>query len=236
MVASVALLFPIGLAVDCAFGLAGTLAMSVVTWWMLALVWRAADRTTRKALVVCVLWATAGEIFLTEAWGLYEYGFGFVPPFVPPGHALLFQLGVWVTATLGAFTRRALVVATVPVTLAGWVFLGDQQSLLFLAVLLLLACIGPTPALYGTMFFLSLVLELIGTALGTWCWAPREEWFGMATFNPPIAAGAFYCCLDALTVGWRRKDSVTDEPRCEPAGMVPSAVPARVHDEAQRAG
>ena len=201
----VALLFPAGLAVDAWLGLTGTIAMSLVTWWMLALVWRAAEPTMQRALIVCVLWASAGEIFLTESWGLYEYGFGFVPPYVPPGHALLFQLGVWVTASLGPRVPRWLLAATIPVTLAGYLGLGDEQSLLFLSVLLLLARFGPSPELYGTMFFLSLILELVGTSLGTWRWAPRETWFGMATCNPPIAAGAFYCCLDALTVGWRRR-------------------------------
>ena len=36
---------------------------------------------------------TAGEVFLSLVWGLYEYRLGNIPLFVPPGHVLLFFLG-----------------------------------------------------------------------------------------------------------------------------------------------
>jgi hypothetical protein len=39
---------------------------------------------------------------------------------------------------------------------------------------------------------------LIGTALGTWAWAPRAPALGLATTNPPFAVAAFYCMLDTL--------------------------------------
>jgi hypothetical protein len=52
--------------------------------------------------------------------------------------------------------------------------------------------------LLATMFLVTLTLELIGTALGTWAWAPRAPALGLATTNPPFAVAAFYCMLDTL--------------------------------------
>ena len=50
------------------------------------------------------------------------------------------------------------------------------------------------------MFVLSLAMELYGTWIGNWAWAAEVPWLGLATLNPPIAAGAFYCVLDLLVV------------------------------------
>jgi len=45
---------------------------------------------------------------------------------------------------------------------------------------------------------LSLALELYGTWLGNWTWARNVPGIALVTTNPPGAAGAFYCALDAL--------------------------------------
>ena len=50
----------------------------------------------------------------------------------------------------------------------------------------------------GTRFVIALVMELYGTALGNWAWRPHAPGIGLATLNPPFAAGAFYCVLDWL--------------------------------------
>ncbi len=196
--------FPLGLAIDALGGLAGTAVTTLGTFALFAAVYRASSAPDRRILLVCVAWATVGELVLTEVLGLYQYRIGFLPPFVPPGHALLFQLGLWSVAGLSARLLRALRVSAIPLTIAAVVLLDDHQSLVFLAVFVALLRFGPSPAIYGAMFFLALALELIGTAIGTWTWAPRDPWLGIQTFNPPIAAGVFYCLLDALTLGRRR--------------------------------
>jgi hypothetical protein len=67
---------------------------------------------------------------------------------------------------------------------------------------LFLACmwLSPSRKLYGTMFVLSLLLEIYGTWLGNWRWAENVPWLGLTSYNPPIAAGTFYCVLDFLVV------------------------------------
>lgn len=196
--------FPIGLGLDALGGTTGLLLTTLVTWALLFWVWRAQDRAGRRALIACVLWSTAGEIALTELFGLYHYRLGFVPPFVPPGHALLFQCGAWITAWLTPRLRIASRVLAFPVALCAFGFLGDQQSLCYLAIFALLLRVGSNPALYGTMYFLALSLELVGTAIGTWRWSAADPHLGLSTINPPVAAGVFYCVLDALVLSAQR--------------------------------
>jgi hypothetical protein len=54
--------------------------------------------------------------------------------------------------------------------------------------------------LYAVMMVLSLAMELWGTWLGNWAWRREVPWLGLATVNPPLAAGAFYAALDMLVV------------------------------------
>lgn len=50
------------------------------------------------------------------------------------------------------------------------------------------------------MFVLSPAMEIYGTWLGNWTWATSVPWIGLATVNPPLASGVFYCVLDLLVV------------------------------------
>ena len=73
----------------------GQHAVDVVVWAAL-LFWMArSSRDTRTMLMVCVGWATAGEVFLSLVWGLYDYRLPGIPLFVPPAHALVLLLGPW---------------------------------------------------------------------------------------------------------------------------------------------
>jgi hypothetical protein len=50
------------------------------------------------------------------------------------------------------------------------------------------------------MFVLAWLMEIYGTTLGNWTWRTTVPWFEWPTRNPPLAAGAFYCVLDALVM------------------------------------
>ena len=87
-------LITIGLLVDQHVPVWGQDAVSIVTWAML-LYWLAnSPPETRNSMMICVAYATAGEIFLSLGWGLYEYRLHNIPLFVPPAHALVFVLGM----------------------------------------------------------------------------------------------------------------------------------------------
>ena len=179
--------------------------VSAATWLIcLGLLARTGPRG-RHALLACLVFATAGEVFLSLVWGLYEYRLSNIPLFVPPGHVLLFFLGTQVAARLPERSEWWIALLAFPlVMLFAWQgrdTLGPLLYGLFLACML----ISPARRLYAAMFVLSLAMELYGTWIGNWVWAAQVPWLGLATLNPPIAAGAFYCVLDLLVVSATRK-------------------------------
>ena len=189
-----------GLAVDQHVAVYGQIAVNVVAWFVFAVLWLRSDAIRRPALLACLVFATAGEVFLSLVWGLYEYRLHNIPLFVPPGHVLLFCLGVEISRRLRDGAECWVALAALPLVAAfaftGRDTLGPWLYALFLTCLVL----SSSRKLYATMFVLSLAMELYGTWLGNWTWAARDPWFGFASDNPPLAAGAFYCVLDFLVV------------------------------------
>jgi hypothetical protein len=181
---------------------------AVFLWWL-----REESPGDQRALAVCVLYATLGEIFLSLVWGLYEYRLANVPLFVPPGHALLFMLGRLLAARAGAWIEGFVPLAAAPfVFLLAVTGLGTLDALLF-ALFLLCILSRRASRLYAVMFVLSLAMEIYGTRLGNWSWTAEAPWLGFTTLNPPLAAGAFYCMLDMLvmaTVAERRTTPVRE--------------------------
>lgn len=154
----------------------------------------------RRTLVGCLLLATLGEAALALGLGLYRYRQGGLPLFVPPGHVLVFVAGLRLARTrLARWAPRGVVAVAVPALAFRLAQGTDALSLPLLALLLLCLWRGPAPRLYAVMFVLALLLELWGTGLQAWRWAPALP-FGLRSANPPLAAGAFYALLDLLTL------------------------------------
>jgi hypothetical protein len=175
-----------GLLLDQHWARYGQLVVSAFTWLLFLALWRQCDRGQRPALFACLLFATAGEVFLSLVWGLYEYRLGNIPLFVPPGHVLLFFLGTQIAGRMPDGREWWIAGLALPVVFAfAWVgrdTLGPLLYALFLG------------------FVLSLAMELYGTWMGNWIWSAQVPWLGLRSDNPPIAAGAFYCVLDLLVV------------------------------------
>ena len=189
-----------GLLLDYHWAKYGQLAVSAAAWLVCFGLWVRSAPGARPALLACLIFATAGEVFLSLVWGLYEYRLGNIPLFVPPGHVLLFFLGMQIAARLPPKSEWWIALLALPVVMAfawsGRDTLGPLLYGLFVACMLL----SPSRRLYATMFVLSLAMELYGTWIGNWVWANDVPWLGLKTVNPPIAAGAFYCVLDLLVV------------------------------------
>ena len=190
-----------GLALDALLGWPG---QHLATLWALAVwIWlfRAGGRAERHSLVLCTCIAGAGEVVLSLVWGLYDYQFGNLPLFVPPGHALLMTLGVLVEAKVSA--RWVVRAVTVLGAAYGLYACGADIDRLG-AVLFLMygGCLafGRDRVLYSVMFVLALLMEFHGTALGNWAWQPVVPGLGISAANPPFAAGAFYALLDLLVL------------------------------------
>jgi len=198
-------------------------ALTNVGIWAVFLYWlRRAEPRDQRALAICVLYATLGEIFLSLVWGLYEYRLANVPLFVPPGHALLFMLGRILAERAREWIVWFVPLAATPfVCLLTWTGLGTLDALLF-AMFLLCMLSGRARRLYAVMFVLSLAMEIYGTWLGNWTWAEVVPWWGLTTVNPPLAAGAFYCVLDMLVVATVAGRKRATSPALAAGGLIPA--------------
>lgn len=187
-----------GLVVDRFGGAWGQPLVNLWAWGM-CLALMHGEVALRPRLVACLAIATVGEVVLSLVWGLYDYRLGNLPLFVPPGHVLLYWLGLRLADRLpGRWLAATPWLALAGVTALA---LGGLDRFGPLLLLIFLACLrwGPAPRLYATMFLLSLAMELWGTWLGNWRWRSELPALGWPVCNPPLAAGAFYCVLDLLS-------------------------------------
>ena len=187
-----------GLLADHYAGFAGQLAVGVWAWAAFFRIIHTAPTEWRLPLYLCLIWSTAGEIFLSLVWGLYTYRLENVPFFIPPGHVLLFYFGM----VMAAKVPRGFVLL-VPIAAAAYaafaIFRGYDTLSVPMIVLFILCWLQPDGRrLYSVMLIAALAMELYGTWVGNWAWRPDVPYLGLHSANPPLAAGAFYCVLDVL--------------------------------------
>jgi len=219
MLAVIVLTFLVGLPADRVAGLAGELAVSVWTWILFLVLLARIDPALRRPLLLCLAISTLGECVLSLLWGLYTYWLQNIPPFVPPGHVLLFALGLWFTARLPHW--GVMLVATFAASYgmaALWTGIDTFSAATALLFLLFIA-FGKNRKLYATMFLLSLAMELYGTWIGNWAWVPHVPGVPLTSANPPLCVGGLYCALDLLVVN---ADRIVRRWR-EPAGAAAQA-------------
>ena len=190
----------IGLAFDQTVEFWGQTLTNVAVWTLFLRWLHRAGQDERTALTACLVYATVGEIFLSLAWGLYEYRLGNIPLFVPPGHVLLFVLGRILALRAGEWIVWAVPLAATPFVCLLLVSGAGVFDALLFAMFLLCLRFGRAKKLYAVMFVLALAMEVYGTWLGNWTWSTTVPWLGLTTLNPPLAAGAFYCVLDLLVM------------------------------------
>lgn len=192
--------FAVGLVVDQHGSLAGQLAVSVWTWAVFFRIVASSPSEWRLLFFVCLAWATAGEIFLSLVWGLYTYRLENIPLFIPPGHVLLFYLGIVAAPRVPkAFVAAVPAAAMAYAIFALWQGV-DTLSVLLTALFAVCMLQAQGRRLYAVMFVAALALELYGTWMGNWTWRAEVPYLGLVSANPPLAAGAFYCALDVLAV------------------------------------
>ena len=189
----------VALVADANAGFALQAAIGLALWALLSWLLGRVSAQERRALMACVVIATAGEMFLSLGWGLYAYRLGNIPLYVPPGHALMLLLGISLAREMPESVARAIIGCAALYSLAAAAAGLDTFGVLLCLLLAGAALAMPAQRrLYASTFALSLALELGGTWLGNWSWAPEVPVLGMVTTNPPGAAGALYCALDAL--------------------------------------
>lgn len=197
---AIGLTVALGLALDQKVEIWGQLATGIWCWGLVLWLAHRARGELRTMLIACLAISTAGEVFASLFWGLYTYRLGNVPPFIPPGHVLMWLAALY----LAAHGPRWLVGAAIGLASAWAGFswysgvgrISVPMAGLFLATLLL----GGFSRVCAATFLLALPLELYGTWLGNWTWAKEAPWIHLGMTNPPVCAGGLYCVRDALVV------------------------------------
>ncbi len=190
-----------GLAAEVHTDVIGQSIIGIVVWLALFSLLNDIDSNERFALMACLVIATLGEMFLSLVWGLYTYRLGNIPLFVPPGHVLMLLLGLSLARRMPDAVALAIIGCAGAYSLVAAAVGIDTFGVLLFGVLAAASLAMPKQRpLYASTFVLALALELFGTWLGNWSWAREVPVIGLVTTNPPLAAGAFYCALDALVV------------------------------------
>ena len=182
------------------------LVLSLAAWAFLAVALALQPGAIRVQVLALVALATALECVGSLLWGAYAYRLGNLPLYVPAGHGL-FYLSALRAASLPFLARHArAVVLTVTVAATAWMLRGlvagplpDLLGFVTWAVFIRFIVRGRYPLLYAVSFAMTTALELYGTGLGIWRWAPVLPGLMLPAGNPPTGIGAGYAAMDALT-------------------------------------
>jgi hypothetical protein len=181
------------------------LALGVLTWCVLlgALCLAPLERRAQALGVVC--FATIGEVTGSLIWGVYSYRLHNLPLFVPPAHGLVYLTGLSMATALRAHARA--LIATAAVAAATWGLLGltvlprrDVAGAFGVPLLLVFLWRGRNRAIYAGVFLVVATLELYGTAIGTWRWAPDLPRLGIPDGNPPSGVASGYVWFDVMAL------------------------------------
>ena len=191
-----------GLWVDGHVGELGQTLLGVLTAVVLAALLMLHDASVRLQTLGVVVVATAGEVVASLIWGLYEYRLENLPAYVPPGHGLVYLAGVSLAALGGG---RALI-AVGTAAAGAWGVAGltvlpatDVAGAIGCAFLVLVLLRTRRPV-YAGVFLVVAALELYGTALGTWTWAPAVPGLDLAQGNPPSGVASGYVTFDVAAL------------------------------------
>ena len=181
------------------------LLLGAATWVLLAaLAWRL-PIVQRATVLGVVCFATIGEVTGSLIWGVYRYRLHNLPLFIPPAHGLVYLTGVAIAAATGARSRPLIVAAAAAA--ATWGLLGlfvlprqDVAGAVGVPLLLLFLWRSRNGPIYASVFLVVAALELYGTAIGTWRWAPELPGLGIPDGNPPSGVASGYVWFDVMAL------------------------------------
>jgi hypothetical protein len=193
------------LAVDTQVTLHEQLALGALTWLVLLAILGTLPAERRAQAVVVVCAATVAEVTGSILWGVYTYRLHNLPTFVPPAHGLVFVAGLSLSDTLRRHAR--LLVGLAALLAAAWAIAGltvlsrtDAAGALGVPLLLVFLWRSRARAAYAGVFVVVAALELYGTAIGTWRWAPALPGLGIPDGNPPSGVASGYVWFDVMAM------------------------------------
>jgi hypothetical protein len=196
----------IALPLDRATSMLEQSALGLTAWVFLAIALRLQQPAVRVQVAALVVLATLLEIIGSIVWGAYRYRLENLPLYVPAGHGLFYLAALRVASLplLERHARRIVVAVTAGATL--WMLYGlarpplpDLLGFVTWAIFIRFIVRGRYPLLYAVSFAMTTALELYGTGLGIWRWAPLLPGLMLPAGNPPTGIGAGYAAMDALT-------------------------------------
>lgn len=202
--AALSVYFAALLAVDQLVSVHGEALLGLVTAAVLIAACRSVSPERRAQVAVVVGVATCFEVLGSIVWGVYRYRLGNLPLFVPPAHGLVYLTGLQVSRLRLVQRHERAFVGLILVFGAAWAAIGlsgvlgrvDAIGAFGVLVFSAYLFIGPAPAVYGGVFLAVAGLELYGTAIGTWRWAPVVPGLGLPDGNPPAGAASGYVLFD----------------------------------------
>jgi hypothetical protein len=213
--------------------------LGLTAWAFLIVALRLQPPAVRMQVVVLVVLATILEVIGSIVWGAYRYRLENLPLYVPAGHGLFYLAALRVASLplLERHARNIVIAVTAAATL--WMLYGlarpplpDLLGFVTWAIFLRFIIRGRYPLLYAVSFAMTTALELYGTGLGIWRWAPILPGLMIPAGNPPTGIGAGYAAMDALTrriVGriQRRSAARRDADTTGGAALPNSSIPER---------
>lgn len=152
-----------------------------------------------------VAFATLAEFTGSILWGVYRYRLHNLPLFIPPAHGLVFLAALALWRALARFERPLAFAAGTAAS--AWALLGltllpraDLAGAVGVPLLLVFLVRSRNRGLYACVFFLVACLELYGTAIGTWRWAPSLPGLGISDGNPPSGVASGYVWFDVMAM------------------------------------
>jgi hypothetical protein len=183
------------------------LLLGAATWCILIAACRPLSAEERARVALVVLVATCAEVLGSLILGVYEYRLSNLPAFVPPGHGLVYLGGLAIGRWVVANGHLRLFVGVIIAGLAAWGVAGltvlgraDVAGAVAGAGLAYCMLRGRSPGLYGGVFLIVGFLEIYGTALGAWAWAPSTPLIGLPAGNPPSGIAAIYVLFDIAAI------------------------------------
>jgi hypothetical protein len=180
--------------------------LGLIAWAFLFIALRVQSPAVRVQVAVLVVLATILEVVGSIVWGAYRYRLENLPLYVPAGHGLFYLAALRVASlpVLERNGRNVVVAVTAGATL--WMMFGlvrpplpDLLGFVTWAIFIRFIVRGRYPLLYAVSFAMTSALELYGTGLGIWRWAPVLPGLMLPAGNPPTGIGAGYAAMDALT-------------------------------------
>jgi hypothetical protein len=193
-----------GLWLDSRVGESGQLALGLLTACVLAALLVLQSPAVRVLALGVVVIATLGEVVGSLIWGLYGYRLDNLPAFVPPGHGLVYLAGFALATLVGS--RATALLACASAAAAAWGIAGiwflpatDVAGAIGCAFLILVFARTRRPV-YAGVFVVVALLELYGTALGTWTWESTVPGLLLAQGNPPSGVASGYVVFDVVAL------------------------------------